>query len=107
MPTEKKRGRPSGIPKTGGRKKGTPNKVTADVKSVAQEYGQEAIKSLVEIMRGTDYPPAARVAASKEILDRAYGKAQQSVDHSSTDGSMAPAGLGYMYGGSEDDSTDA
>ncbi|MAL97153.1 MAG: hypothetical protein CL583_01765 [Alteromonadaceae bacterium] len=97
MATQKKPGRPRGTPKTGGRKKGTPNKVTADVKEVAQQYGEEAIRSLVTIMRGEEYPPAARVAASKEILDRAYGKATQSVDHSSTDGSMTPSGLGHFY----------
>jgi hypothetical protein len=82
MSTAKKPGRPPGKPKTGGRKKGTPNKVTADVKAVAQQYGREAIESLVEIMRGTDYPPAARVSASKELLDRAYGKPQQAIEHS-------------------------
>lgn len=82
MAAEKKPGRPPGKPKTGGRRKGTPNKITADVKAVAQEYGREAVESLVEIMRGLEYPPAARVAASKELLDRAYGKSPQAIQHS-------------------------
>ena len=30
--------------KTGGRAKGVPNKVTADIKAIAQEWGPEAIK---------------------------------------------------------------
>lgn len=60
-----------------GRPAGRKNKVTESVKKIAQEYGEEAIKNLVEIMRDGDLPPAARVAASKEILDRAYGKATQ------------------------------
>ncbi|MCO8160963.1 hypothetical protein NRB16_24545 [Pseudomonas sp. LJDD11] len=73
-----------------GRPKGGRNKVTADIKVIAQSYGEEAITALVEILRDGEAPPAARVAASKEILDRGYGKAHQSVDHSSTDGTMTP-----------------
>lgn len=75
-------GRPQGLPKTGGRQKGTPNKVTADIKEIAQSFGEEAIKHLVEIARDGDSPPAARVAAVKEILDRGYGKAKQTLEHS-------------------------
>lgn len=36
-------GRPKGLPKSGGRTKGTPNRVTADIKALAQTYGPEAI----------------------------------------------------------------
>lgn len=70
-------GRPKGLPRTGGRKAGTPNKVTADVRAMAQKYGPKALKVLGEIMGGTAQPAAARVAAAKELLDRAYGKAPQ------------------------------
>lgn len=68
--------------KTGGRQKGTPNKVTADVKEIAQSYGEEAVKALVEIVRDGEAPHAARVSAVKELLDRGYGKAKQAVEHS-------------------------
>lgn len=68
--------------KTGGRQKGTPNKVTADVKEIAQAYGEEAVKALVEIVRDGEAPHAARVSAVKELLDRGYGKAKQAVEHS-------------------------
>lgn len=68
--------------KTGGRQKGTPNKVTADVKELAQSYGAEAITALVEIVRDGEAPHAARVSAVKELLDRGYGKAKQAVEHS-------------------------
>lgn len=70
-------GRPKGLPRTGGRKPGTPNKVTADVRALAQKYGPKALKVLAEIMEGTTQPAAARVSAAKELLDRAYGKAPQ------------------------------
>lgn len=61
-----------------GRKPGVPNKITADIKALAQQYGAEAVDTLVEIMRkpGND---TTRVAASKELIDRGYGKAIQSV----------------------------
>jgi len=72
--------------KTGGRQKGTPNKVTADIKAIAQSFGEEAIKHLVEIARDGEAAPAARVAAVKEILDRGYGKAKQLLEHTGEDG---------------------
>lgn len=65
--------------KTGGRIKGTPNKLTADVKEIARGYGEEAILLLVKIARDKEAPPAAKVAAIKEILDRGYGKSKQPI----------------------------
>lgn len=64
--------------KTGGRKKGTPNKATADIKALAQVYTNEAVEELAVIMRGSD-SDAARVAAIKELLDRGHGKVPQAV----------------------------
>ncbi|MET5577938.1 hypothetical protein, partial [Klebsiella aerogenes] len=86
MPTKKQPGRPAGTPKTGGRQKGTPNKVTADVKAIAQAYGEEAVKALVKILRDGEAPAAAKVSAAKEIMDRAYGKATQPMEHSGSGG---------------------
>lgn len=71
--------------KTGGRQKGTPNRSTAEVKSLAQQYGPEAIETLVSIMRDSEND-TARIAASKEIMDRAYGKAAQAVEVSGAGG---------------------
>ena len=68
----------------GGTRRGVPNKLTADVKAVAQEYGQEAVDTLAQIMRGAEMPPAARVSAAKELLDRGYGKAPQTIDQTTT-----------------------
>lgn len=64
--------------KTGGRRKGTPNKATADVKALAQQYGREAVDTLAEIMRGGD-SDKARAAAANALLDRGYGKPVQAV----------------------------
>lgn len=68
--------RPTGLPKTGGRKPGSLNKATADVKEAAQAYTAEAVQALATIMRDSE-SDAARVAAIKEILDRGHGKPKQ------------------------------
>lgn len=65
--------------KTGGRQKGVLNKATADVKLAAQVYTAEAVEVLATIMRDSD-SDAAKVAAVRELLDRAHGKPRQSVD---------------------------
>jgi hypothetical protein len=72
-----------------GRKKGVPNKVTAEVKDIAQQYGAAAIEAaakLAGLVVGKDGEPEgqaeseqARIAALNIILDRAYGKATQLV----------------------------
>ena len=53
-------------------------KEAAEVKGLAREYGPEALRKLVDLMRGED----ARVAkaAADSLLDRAYGKPTQAVD---------------------------
>ncbi|QEK93993.1 hypothetical protein E2544_20140 [Achromobacter insolitus] len=72
-------GKPKGLPKTGGRTKGTPNRATADIKALAQVHAVDAVATLAEIMKGDDYPPAARVAAARELMDRGFGKATQPI----------------------------
>jgi hypothetical protein len=66
-------------PEGSGRKKGQPNKVVTDVRELAQGYGPEAIATLVDLMRDADFE-TVRVAAAKELLDRAYGKAVQPIE---------------------------
>lgn len=74
---------PKKITNTGNRGKGRPkgavNKITADVRVLAQEYGAKAIASLASIMENEEQPAAARVSAAKELLDRAYGKSPQPI----------------------------
>src|SRR3990172_12725078 len=60
--------------KSGGRRKGTPNKVTAEVRTLAQQHGADAIGTLAEIMADTTRNENARIAAARELLDRGYGK---------------------------------
>lgn len=86
----------------GGRQKGTSNKTTADIKALAQSFGPEAIKKLAELagfapdpadktgrtkLKGAD-SEQAQIAATKELLDRGYGKAVQ--PQSGPDGESNP-----------------
>lgn len=72
-------GRPKGGPKFGGRQKGTPNKVTADIKALAQEHGPSAIETIISIMN-TGENDGVRLAAAKELIDRGFGKAVQAIE---------------------------
>jgi len=52
-------------------------KVVAEVRELAREHTQDAIKTLVDIMGDDKAHHSARVAAAKELLDRGYGRAPQ------------------------------
>ena len=65
--------------KTGGRKAGTPNKATAEVKELASKFAPAAIVELARLATEAE-SEAARVAAANSILDRAYGKPAQAMD---------------------------
>jgi hypothetical protein len=71
--------RPKGLPKTGGRTAGTPNRATAEVKALAQEHTEAAVRVLAEIMASTDASPAARVSAASALLDRGHGRPSQAI----------------------------
>jgi len=70
--------KPKGLPKSGGRKAGTLNKATRDIKELARAHGPEVIEGLIRLFREAD-GDAARIAAAREILDRGYGKATQPI----------------------------
>lgn len=70
----RKPGKPKGLPKSGGRKKGTPNKATASIRDAARAYTDEALQALVSVMRDKEAPHAARVSAANSVLDRGFGK---------------------------------
>lgn len=64
----------------GGRKKGTPNKATAPIREAARQYTTQALQTLASVMKGVEYPAAARVAAANSLLDRGYGRPSQPLD---------------------------
>lgn len=69
-----------------GRRKGATDKLKADVKALASEYGAAAIKALAEIATGGNQPAAARVSAANALLDRGFGKPSQAVELTGKDG---------------------
>jgi len=87
---DKKRGNVANLNRSG-RPKGTLNKVTAQVRTLAQQHGPDAIAVLVQLMHEGEHE-RTRVAAATELLDRAYGKSPASIDHT-TDGAPLPGGV--------------
>lgn len=61
-----------------------------DVLELFREEALGTLATLVEIHTSTKCPAAARVASAREILDRAYGKAQQRVEVSNVPVSADP-----------------
>lgn len=64
----------------GGRQKGTPNKVSLEIRDLARAYGPDAIAELARLagLKGNGSEnEQVRVSAIKELLDRGYGKATQ------------------------------
>lgn len=68
--TKGKSGNPGGRPK-----------VVAEVRDLARQHTEDAVKALVSIMKGKTMPAAARVSAATAILDRGYGKPTQALEH--------------------------
>jgi hypothetical protein len=73
-------GNPANLTRTGvGRKKGVPNKATAEIKALCREHAPSVIKELARLsLKGRS--EQARVAAAKELLDRGFGKSVQPHD---------------------------
>ncbi len=55
-------------------------KAPIEIRSLARLHTEEAITTLVKIMRDTKAPPAARGACAQALLDRGWGKAPQTTD---------------------------
>lgn len=79
----------------GGRQKGTPNKRTKEVRDLAMTYTPAAIRGLAKLAK-TARSELARVAAWREILDRAVGRPAQSIDLTNSDGSLSQAWMAAM-----------
>ena len=86
VPIRRRPGPPKGTPRPpgAGRKPGTPNRVTRDVREAAQQYSAKALKALVKMLDDPD--SRVRATAAREILDRAHGKPAQALEHSGPDG---------------------
>lgn len=69
-------------PGKSGNPSGRPIYRTKDGRSLtdlARDHTEEAVATLVEVMRDTKAPAVARVAASDKILNRGWGQAPQTI----------------------------
>jgi hypothetical protein len=84
----------------GGRVKGTPNKVTLEIRDLARAYGPTAIAELARLAGLTkdagSENESTRVMAIKELIDRGYGKSTQPI---SGDDSKPPIRLEHGIAG--------
>jgi hypothetical protein len=69
-------------PGQSGNPEGRP-KVVRELAALAREHGPRAIERLAEILESSD--AKAATSAAKELLDRGYGKAPQTVEHTRKD----------------------
>ncbi|WP_233882417.1 hypothetical protein [Paraburkholderia flagellata] len=73
---------------SGGRKAGTPNHATQEIKVLAGVSAGEAVERLAELMRYAENE-TRRLAAIRELLDRGFGRPTLYADVK-TDGEPAP-----------------
>ena len=64
-----------------GRKKGKVGQAKRELAEMAKEHAEAAMLTLVEVASG-ECAASARVSAAIAILDRAYGKLPQALEHS-------------------------
>ncbi len=67
-----------GHTKSGGRRKGTPNRATAEIKAAFQKHGDDLVDALLKLTKSDD--ERVRLGAIQAALDRGWGKAAQTVD---------------------------
>lgn len=71
--------RPKGTPKTGGRKRGTPNKATIPVAELCDAKGCNPIEALIEFCVSSN--PGFRFQAAKELSQYIHPK-RKAIEHS-------------------------
>lgn len=72
-----------------GRPKGSTNKMTAELKALAQQHTAKALEVIVELAVNGE-AETTRLAAAKEILDRGYGRTPQAVAAEITTNTVDP-----------------
>lgn len=91
-PLGRRPGPPKGVerPPGAGRKKGTPNRATRDVREAAQKHTAKALKTLVQLLADPD--SRVQATAARELLDRAHGKPMTPTEVTGKDGAPLSAG---------------
>jgi hypothetical protein len=78
-------GRPKGIPKTGGRKKGTPNKASAAKAAEVAASGLTPLEYMLEVVRDLDAERSVRLDAAAKAAPYVHPKLA-SIEHTGEDG---------------------
>ncbi len=93
MPDGPKKSGRGGARKGAGRKPGSPTTKTREsaikLSELARSHTMDALKTLIDVCMNSP-SDTARITAANALLDRGYGKPQQSMDHSSSDGTLQP-----------------
>lgn len=55
-------------------------KAPADIRSLARAHTETALRTLANVMAADEAPHSAKVSAAVALLDRGWGKPQQTVD---------------------------
>ncbi|KKC39523.1 hypothetical protein WH87_04840 [Devosia epidermidihirudinis] len=80
-----------------GRKPGKVSAAKRELSDMAKDHAQAALDTLAAVHADKDAPAAARVSAATAILDRAYGKPPQSLEHSGKDGApLMPPSITFV-----------
>lgn len=75
-----------------GRPRGALNLATKAVRQIAADFGEAAVRTLAQIAGDQAQPPAARVSACRELLDRGFGKPSAVIGIAVPQGSLADQG---------------
>ena len=54
--------------------------LTKDVKELAKAHSKEAVETLIAVMQDKKAPHSSRLLAANSLLDRGWGKPQQTID---------------------------
>lgn len=89
--TRKKRNPPTNawLPGQTGNPGGRPKNLS-DVRDLARQHTVAAIATLATLMADEDAKPSTRVAAADALLDRAWGKPTQPIEHRAGEQSIIP-----------------
>jgi hypothetical protein len=82
-------GRPKGHPKTGGRKRGTPNKRTTELQARIRATGMMPLDFMIAVMRNAKAPLELRFEAARQAAPYVHPRLT-AIEHSGTDGGAVP-----------------
>ena len=77
-------GRPKGLPKTGGRKRGVPNKRTGELQARIRASGMDPLTFMLALMRNAKAPLELRFEAARQAAPYCHAR-RSAIEHSGAD----------------------